>query len=65
MSVAGDGMPKVSIKDLALLKELCEAGQYQSVIDKVYSLKQIPEAHRYVDKGHKKGNVVITIREDY
>lgn len=47
--------------DVRLLASLAEAGTYRPVIDRVYPLEQIVEAHRYVDAGHKRGNVVVTM----
>lgn len=56
-----DGRPKLLREDLVLLGELATTGEIRPVIDRTFALDDIVEAHRYVDGGHKRGNVVVAV----
>ena len=56
------GVIKETVEDMNYFKQEIEEGRLNAVIDKTYSLEQIAEAHVYVDKGHKKGNVIISVQ---
>jgi NADPH:quinone reductase-like Zn-dependent oxidoreductase len=56
-----DGRPKLRRDDLEVLADLAAKGDIKPVIDRIYTLDDIVEAHAYVDMGHKRGNVVVTV----
>ncbi|HET7419583.1 MAG TPA: NAD(P)-dependent alcohol dehydrogenase [Candidatus Dormibacteraeota bacterium] len=56
-----DEFPRTQGTDLVTLKQLAESGEFRPVIDRTFRLDEIVEAHRYVDQGHKKGNVTVTV----
>ncbi|MGV7222300.1 MAG: NAD(P)-dependent alcohol dehydrogenase [Nitrospinales bacterium] len=64
IAFTGMRVPSIKTKDFTIIKELADAGELKPVVDKTYPIEKIAEAHAYVDTGHKKGSVVITIQDN-
>lgn len=60
-----DKFPRLRAEDLLLLKRLAESGALTPVIDRTYRLEEIVDAHRYVEEGHKRGNVIVTVGQSH
>jgi NADPH:quinone reductase-like Zn-dependent oxidoreductase len=58
-----DKFPRLRGEDLLLLKRLAESGTLRPVIDRTYRLEEMVEAHRYVEEGHKRGNVIVAVAQ--
>ena len=59
--VRNAGLTRITREDLQLVADLADRGVLRPVIDRVLPLEQVVEAHRYVDTGRKRGNVVLTV----
>jgi NADPH:quinone reductase-like Zn-dependent oxidoreductase len=59
------GIAKINQKDLVYVKELLEAGKVVPMIDRRYPLRQTAEAIRYLEEGHARGKVVITVEQNH
>ena len=56
-----DGSPRAALEDMELVNEVVREGKLKAIMDTPFALEAMEEAHRYVDQGHKKGNVVVTL----
>lgn len=62
--VNNSGLPKMTMEDILFIKDLVAANQLEPILNREYSLDEVVEAHRYVERGHKKGNVVLSVWKD-